>query len=134
MAQRTPRRGINRVGMGSGLPASVRRTLAAAVDSQLVYGDTVQPDTDGRLEVRVDPDGSLKTTTRGLALDIGVGEDNFPKMDPIDDLGLATNISNATNDQYLLRISSNIQIVEDKMDMVLKALRDSKRLRIILGK
>jgi hypothetical protein len=90
--------------------------MEGAVDSSRTYGKSIDPGQDGRLEIKTPKGAGLKITGRGLELDGDVvGDKNLAKMVPIDDLA-----SGATAGNLVVAVNA-----------LLKALRDSKRMRII---
>lgn len=86
MGNPTPQRFTGRA--GSGFAGRIRRALDGATDSSRRYGDTLEVDKSGRLEIRVAKGTSgLKLTKRGLELDMGaVGEKNRPQLSHMRDL------------------------------------------------
>jgi hypothetical protein len=74
MTERTPHRFTSRV---SGVPRRVGRALEGRVDTDRSYGDTLDVQTDGRLDVRIAKGSVLRMTRRGLDIDAQqLGEKN----------------------------------------------------------
>lgn len=66
MAKRTPQNLTPRVGFSKGMPASVRRNMAGSGFPDVIYGDTIEANKNGKLDVRVPNNGMLRKTNRGL--------------------------------------------------------------------
>lgn len=86
MAKRTPGSLTPRVGFSSKVGASARRSLAGAGAPDMIYGDTVEARSDGKLEVRVPAKGFLKKTSRGLELNGELGDKNYAIMKGLKDV------------------------------------------------
>ena len=113
MTNRTPRRFTGRTNQAE---RRLGRLMEGAVDSSRTYGKSIDPGTDGRLEIKTPKGSGLKVTSRGLELDPAVaGEKNRVSMVPIDDL--ATGAS-----------AGNLVVTVNEL---LQALRDTKRMRTI---
>ena len=112
MARRTPQRFTARV---SGVPRRVARVAEGAVDTDGRFGDTIDPNTDGRLEVRIPSGGGLKKTSRGLELTGPLGDKTLIKMIPIDDLAATPTVG---------QLSTTV-------NEILQAMRDTFRMRTI---
>lgn len=85
MAQKTPHRFKSRV--SSGLPRRLGRVVEGAVDSDRVYGEGLEVQPDGRLDLRVAKGSVLRMTRRGLDIDReNLGEKNRPQLDRIADV------------------------------------------------
>jgi hypothetical protein len=90
--------------------------MEGAVDSSRTYGKSIDPGTDGRLEIKTPKGSGLKVTTRGLEIDpSAVGEKNLLKLVPIEDLA-----TGATAGNLVVTVNE-----------LLQALRDTKRMRVI---
>ena len=109
MANRTPRRFTGRATEGRRLG----RLTEGSVDSSRTYGKSIDPGTDGRLEVKTGP--TLKVTPLGLEVNGELGDKNRIMMIPIDDLDSAA-------------ASSDIVAA---LNLLLQAQRDTKRMRTI---
>ena len=112
MAQRTPRRFTARV---AGVPRRVGRLAEGSVDTDRTYGDTIDPASDGRLEVRIPKNSGLKITPRGLVVDPAAGDKNLIKMVPQDDLAA----------------TPTVETIATAFNSLLQAHRDTKRMRTI---
>ena len=109
---RTPRRFTGRT---SGVSRRLARLMEGSVDTDRTYGDSIDPASDGRLEVKASKKGGLKVTPQGLAIDFTPGEKNLVKMIPIDDIA-----TGATAADILATVNE-----------LLQAHRDTKRMRTI---
>jgi len=113
MTNRTPRRFTGRTNQAE---RRLGRLMEGAVDSSRTYGKSIDPGTDGRLEIKTPKGSGLKVTNRGLEIDpLAVGEKNLVKMVPVDDLDAAATVGDAVA----------------TVNALLQALRDSKRMRTI---
>ena len=84
MANRTPHRFTVRA---TGVPRRVGRALEGAVDTDRRYGDTLDVQTDGRLDVRIAKGSALRMTRRGLDIDPQeLGDKNHPQLKHIADV------------------------------------------------
>jgi hypothetical protein len=89
--------------------------MEGAVDSSRTYGKSIDPDPNGRLEVKTPVGSGLKVTDRGIEVDGGVGDENLDSMNPVDDVAAAATAAD----------------LGAALNALLKALRDTKRMRII---
>ena len=114
MANRTPRRFTSRI-VTKLAERRLGRLMEGAVDSSRTYGKSIDPGTDGRLEIKTPRGSGLKVTPRGLEIDGDLGDKNNVMMIPIDDLAAA-----ATAGDLVAALNA-----------LLQAQRDTKRMRTI---
>jgi hypothetical protein len=88
MSAPTPRRATGRA--SSHQPGRVRRSIDGAVQSDHIYGDSLEVNKQGRLETRLAHNSGLQMTREGLKVDpVQLGDKNRDAMNAQADLTIA---------------------------------------------